>query len=144
MTEKKTTKTGENIVLNLTPDQAEYLRESISNYIDMMRATYVMKTLEIMDLRYKKEHVPEKFTETDAKRLEAIEEWPKLVDLAISRAWVIEILIYELLQLPLPERKSNEEDIAYYAKQLQDAYRADEQNAAVSEDSEVLSTESKE
>jgi hypothetical protein len=57
---------------------------------------------------------------------------------------VIQILIHELLQLPLPEKKSNEEIIADYAKSLQNGDRTDEQDAAVSEDSEVLSTESKE
>ena len=144
MTEKKTTKTEETLVLNLTPDQAEYLRESINNYIEMVSVTYVVKGIAIVEHEHIKETNPTQYTEAMSLEYDELKEQATHLDLALSRAWVIQILIHELLQLPLPERKSNEEIIADYAKSLQNGDRTDEQDAAVSEDSEVLSTESKE
>lgn len=138
------TKAEENLVLNLTPDQAEYLRESINNYIEMVSVTYVLKGIAIVEHEHIKENNPTQYTEAMSLEYEELKEQAVQLDLALSRAWVIQILIHELLQLPLPEKKSNEEIIADYAKSLQNGDRTDEQDAAVSEDSEVLSTESKE
>ena len=141
MTEK--TEATENLNLTLTPEQAEYLRESITNCISMYMVTYQFKAWDIANHEVTKQNNPELYTEAVKLEHEKVTEEAKQLDIAISRAWVIEQLVYNLLQLPLPERKSNEEIIAEYIKLIQARNWANEQDAAVSEDSEVLSTESK-
>lgn len=133
----------ENLNLTLTPEQAEYLRESITNCISMYMVTYQFKAWDIANYEVVKQNDPESYTEAAKLEHEKITKEAEQLDIAISRAWVIEQLVYNLLQLPLPERKSNEEIIAEYIKLIQDGNRTHKQDAAVSEDSEVLSTESK-
>lgn len=80
------TEKTENLVLNLTPDQAEYLRESINNYIEMVSVTYVIKGIAMVEHEHIKETNPTQYTEAMSLEYEELKEQATHLDLALSRA----------------------------------------------------------
>ena len=84
MTEK--TEATENLNLTLTPEQAEYLRESITNCISMYMVTYQFKAWDIANHEVTKQNNPELYTEAVKLEHEKVTEEAKQLDIAISRA----------------------------------------------------------
>lgn len=76
----------ENLNLTLTPEQAEYLRESITNCISMYMVTYQFKAWDIANYEVVKQNDPESYTEAAKLEHEKITKEAEQLDIAISRA----------------------------------------------------------